>query len=54
MNYSLIDPLEVGTPSVPKTEKPFLGSNLLMQWLEGIKRYGFSRTVVQAYTVRIF
>jgi hypothetical protein len=51
-NFSAIDQPKEGTPSVPSTETPFLGSNLLLQWAEGIKRYGLQRTIVQAYTVK--
>ena len=40
-----------GTPSVDPSEKPFLGSNLVLQWMEGVKRYGWQRSVVQAFTV---
>lgn len=50
-NYSLINMPEKGTPSVPPEAKPFLGSNLILKWMEGIKFYGLQRTIVQAYTV---
>lgn len=50
-NYSSINVPAEGTPSVKKTETPFLGSNLFMQFYEGFKRYGAQRTFVQAYTV---
>lgn len=50
-NYSLINMPEKGTPSVPPEAKPFLGSNLILKWMEGIKFYGLQRTIVQAYTL---
>lgn len=50
-NFSWIDTPTVGTPSVPVTDTPFLGSNLVLQWMEGVKRYGWQRCIVQAYTV---
>lgn len=49
--WSPLDVPEAGTPSVTAAEKPFLGSNLVVQWMEGIKRYGLQRTVIQAYTM---
>lgn len=50
-NWSAIDVPSQGTPSVRPDETPFLGSNLLLQWMEGIKRYGLQRTIVQCYTM---
>ena len=50
-NISLVDTPIEGTPSVKDGDKPFLGSNLILQWMEGIKRYGFQRTFNQAYTM---
>lgn len=50
-NYSLVSPPKEGTPSVLDEDRPFLGSNLFIQWFEGIKRYGFQRTFNQAYTM---
>ena len=50
-NYSLVDVPKEGTPSVTDSDRPFLGSNLIIQWMEGVKRYGFQRTMNQAYTM---
>jgi NADH:ubiquinone oxidoreductase subunit len=52
-NYTLIEAPSEGTPSVPASESPFLGSNLILQWMEGVKRYGWQRCFVQAYTMGI-
>eukprot|EP00614_Pseudopedinella_elastica_P035444 CAMPEP_0172616880 /NCGR_PEP_ID=MMETSP1068-20121228/68525_1 /TAXON_ID=35684 /ORGANISM="Pseudopedinella elastica, Strain CCMP716" /LENGTH=257 /DNA_ID=CAMNT_0013422485 /DNA_START=34 /DNA_END=807 /DNA_ORIENTATION=+ len=52
-NWAPLDAPTEGTPSVGRDEKPFLGSNLAFQWMEGIKRYGLQRTFVQAYTMGI-
>lgn len=52
-NWAPIEAPSQGTPSVEATETPFLGSNLILQWMEGVKRYGWQRTIVQAYTMGI-
>jgi len=50
-NWSPYDVPASGTPSVSPDETPFLGSNLFVQWMEGIKRYGLQRTLIQCYTM---
>jgi hypothetical protein len=59
-NYSPINVPTKGTPSVPVDTKMkfmgfefplFLESNLIIQWWQGVKLYGWQRTIVQAYTV---
>jgi len=49
---SLID-RKKPTPSVPPSEKVFLGSNLITKWMTGVKYYGLQKTIEQAYTVRL-
>lgn len=49
-NYSLIN-WTGGFPTVGPEKKPFLGSNILLKWLEGFKHYGVAGTFLQAYTL---
>uniref|UniRef100_A0A7S2GA95 NADH dehydrogenase [ubiquinone] 1 alpha subcomplex subunit 12 n=2 Tax=Florenciella parvula TaxID=236787 RepID=A0A7S2GA95_9STRA len=47
---SLID-RKKPTPSIPPSEKVFLGSNLITKWMTGVKYYGLQKTIEQAYTL---